>query len=99
MRVYFRAPARRELDDAIDWYRSCPGDVAQRFVMALDSCIERMVRFPRASRSDEFGFRHARVPGFPYGLHHRLEEDNISVYGVRHEKQEPIRWEKRVGRS
>lgn len=38
----------------------------------------------------------AKLRGFPYMIHYRIEGQAIGIYGVRHEKQEPLEWESRL---
>ncbi len=93
--VQFLRAARREFDDAGDWYEQRRAGLGVRFVAAvnyvLNAASENAERYPEA-----FGdVREGCVSGFPYCVYYREEMGKIVVISVFHTARDPAVWQAR----
>jgi plasmid stabilization system protein ParE len=94
--IIFRRVARREFDEAADWYEQrCPR-LGMRFVAAvqhvLDEAAANSARYPAV-----FGdVREGVVRGFPYCVYYRDEGVQLLVLAVFHASRDPAIWQSRA---
>lgn len=94
-----RALARRDADEAIDYYVDKVGaDVAVRFVDALEKAY-RLVSIRPATGSPRYaheldlpGLRSHKLMGFPYLVFYLEREDHIDVWRVLHAQRDIPSW-------
>ena len=65
--------ARRELDDAADYYDSIDLKLGDGFLEEIDDCISRILMFPLAWTKLHGSVRRCRTHRFPYSLVYDLE--------------------------
>src|SRR5690242_7021259 len=97
--VVLRALARRDVDDAIDFYLSEAGDaVALRFIDALQAALGAIGQHPAAG-SPRYG-QELELPGlrcralarFPYAVFYLERERDVDVWRVLHVKRDIPAW-------
>lgn len=93
---YFEAHARREFDDAIEYYDGISPQLGTDFIEAVERLISRILSFPKACPELSPSIRRCRVKRFPYGLIYRLEKDEIEILAVMHFSREPSYWVDRL---
>jgi toxin ParE1/3/4 len=102
--VILRALARRDADEAIDYYAAQVGpDIAIRFVDALEKAyrlvsIRPTTGSPRyAHELDLPGLRSRKLAGFPYLVFYLEHEDHIDVWRVLHAQRDIPLWMTETG--
>jgi len=96
-RVEIRPAARREFDEASDWYRDRDRNVRDRFVAAVGETIRKISRRPPAYPIVfGSGVRRARVPRFPYSIFYISKAETVFVISVFHDSRNPIIWRGRI---
>lgn len=94
-----RAQARRDIDQAIDYYLAEAGErVALRFLDALEATIRGLERAPAAG-SPRYayelgiaGLRSRLLKRFPYIVFYVERDDHIEVWRVLHAKTDIPAW-------
>lgn len=97
MRVVLSRAARREHDDAGDWYESKQAGLGVRFSDAVQGVLDRIAQAPEsyAESPDVAGVREAPLSGWPHCVYHRVESDRVLVLAVFHTSRDPSEWQKR----
>lgn len=95
-RVRLRSSAKRDLREAVDWYRERDPTLATRFLDAVYATFALLERFPNLG-SQVFGISEANVrqlpvSGFPYQVIFRREVHASLVVAVAHERKRPGYW-------
>ena len=94
--VRFRRLARREYDDAVDWYESQGSGLGMRFFDAvgqtLDEISDHPKRFPVAWKA----VREASIPGWPHNVYYEVSDDHVLVIALYHHSRDPAIWQKRI---
>jgi plasmid stabilization system protein ParE len=90
--VVFHAGALIDFNESVDWYARRSVVASRRFVMAVDSAIERIV-----ARADEMTFvdaDHQECPlrRFPFRIIFRKLSGQILIVAIAHAKREPRYW-------
>jgi toxin ParE1/3/4 len=89
VQVQLRAAAKRDVDDAVDYYRDEAGsEIALGFIDSLETAITHLCQHP-LSGSLRFAFeleipdlRSCSVPRVPYLLFYLPDEDRIDIWRV-----------------
>jgi toxin ParE1/3/4 len=91
-----RQAARRDLENAHDWYaRQQPG-LGSDFLDDIEAPCERIIdgpsRYPEVSNN----VRRALTRSFPYAIYFRSVADEIRVIAVRHQRRGPAALRRRI---
>lgn len=96
MKIRFLAPAQREVDDAVAWYREQFDHLGQEFLDQLDRAVRRVVAFPLSCQEMGAGLRRCLLARFPYGLIYGLEDSTLIIVAVAHLHRKPNYWSDRA---
>lgn len=96
MTYTYHPHARRELDDAVDYYDSIDLKLGDDFLEEIDDCISRILMFPLAWTKLHRSVRRCRTHRFPYSLVYDLEEEQVFIVAVMHSSREPNYWADRL---
>jgi plasmid stabilization system protein ParE len=92
MRARFLQIAKRELDDAVDYYnRERPG-LGYEFRWEVFFAIDRIKQFPRGWQVFYEDARRCPVRRFPYGIIYVQQDDFILILAIAHLHREPDYW-------
>ena len=93
----FRPAARKEFDEAADWYEEQRPGLRSEFVYAVDAALAKAFgspfSFPIVQGSK---IRRALVGRFPYAVFFGIDGDKIIVYAVLHTSRNPMIWRGRI---
>ena len=92
MKIRFLAPARKELDDAYEWYERQVHGLGLEFLDEIDQAVHRIKTYPESCAILTGELRRARITRFPYGLIYGCDGDSIVVVAVAHLHREPFYW-------
>ena len=96
MTYSYHPHARRELDDAADYYDNIDLKLGDDFLEEIDDCISRILMFPLAWTKMHGSVRGCRTHRFPYSVIYDLEEEQVFVLAVMHLSREPNYWVDRL---
>jgi toxin ParE1/3/4 len=95
MSVAFHPAARREADDAIDWYAARSPRTGVRLADALDRAVDDIAASPRSHPpGDEV--RNLLLTRFPYRVVYLLQDDQTVIVAVAHTSRRPGYWHQRL---
>ncbi|ETW98101.1 MAG: hypothetical protein ETSY1_20135 [Candidatus Entotheonella factor] len=93
----FHPAARRELEEAIDYYNAERQGLGKEFREEVQRVLALLTRFPRLGQVVRGSVRRMQLSRFPYHIYYRLlESDNLRILAVAHNRQRPGYW---VGRQ
>jgi toxin ParE1/3/4 len=94
--VRLRRVAKRDLREALAYYRERDADLARRFLDEVYRALELLERFP-STGGPVFGIEDPRirqlpVNNFPYQVVFKRYEYRTAVLAIAHERREPGYW-------
>ena len=95
MRVSFHPRARDEVEEVQAWYEDRSLLAAAGFLHELSVAVRRIGAAPRRYQVAEHGTRRILLERFPFSIHYRVNEDEIVVVAVAHQKRRPEYWSSR----
>jgi plasmid stabilization system protein ParE len=84
VRVIVKPDAELDIRQAHAWYQSINSDVAQRYLLELDSVLKLLVQFPLASPICLYTCRQYVMKRFPYLIIYECTAEIIFVHAVFH---------------
>lgn len=99
MKVDFLDLARREMDDAFDWYEAQVPGLGYELLLEVDRVVGRILAYPQSAAVIETGLRRVVINRFPYGTIYGLDGDRVLVVAVAHLHREPHYWIERFAYS
>ncbi|MDP3090168.1 MAG: type II toxin-antitoxin system RelE/ParE family toxin [Nitrospira sp.] len=95
-RVSYHRLARRELNEAAQYYESESSGLGEAFLDEVERCTHGAANFPEAAPLITKTIRRRLVPRFPYALLYSIKPDSVRVLAVMNLKRRPMYW---VGRE
>ena len=92
----FHPLARREADEAHDFYEDVLPGLGLAFADDLEAAIERMSQFPEGHPLISARVRRKLLVRFPYGVLYSVTRDGLFIIAVMHQKRHPDYWKKRA---
>lgn len=93
MNLVWHGRARRELGDALAYYRDGAGlEVAQGFKLTIQRSTERLLQHPSLGAAAGHGTRRFVVRNYPYALIYRVQADSVTILAVAHQNRRPAYW-------
>ena len=90
--VKFLAEAEAEYLDAVAWYADKSPTLANRFVMAVRTAVDRIAQSPRQGGAYLGGTRYRALRTFPYLVIYREIDSMVEIVAVSHGRREPGYW-------
>ncbi len=94
--VILRPEARREYDDAFDFYESRRAGLGPRFAVRVNEVLTRIGKTPRMHALVRGDVRKAVVTKFPFCVYYRELADRVEVISVFHTSRDPADWQDRA---
>ena len=88
--------AKRELNEAAQYYEAERHGLGQAFVTEVERCTEAIVRHPEAGAVVHGSVRRRLIRRFPYALLYSVRPGSVRILAVMNLKRRPAYW---VGRS
>ena len=96
-RVRLRPSAKRDLREAVDWYRNRDDDLANRFLDEVFAALALLERLPNLGGAvygiNDPDVRQLPVSSFPYQVIFRRRNHATIVVAIAHERKRPGYWE------
>lgn len=98
MKVSVHSLARKDYTKALGYYELESLDLAERFEAAIQEGFSQIIASPTAFpyHLKEKVYRRYKTAKFPYLIVYRLDENEIRIIAIKHEKQRPSFGMKRV---
>jgi plasmid stabilization system protein ParE len=93
--VVFRRQARREFDEAGDWYEKERAGLGLEFLIEIERLLNRIAATPNQFPIVYRDMRKAVARRFPYCIYFRERDRRIIVLAVFHSARNPAVWQGR----
>jgi len=94
-RLRVHPDARREFDDAVDYYeRENPG-LGAKFTDEVDAGFARIRKHPDAAPLVAPNVRKLVLARFPYTLVYEVRDDFTRILAIAHQRKRPYYWRRR----
>lgn len=94
--LVLRRVARREFDEAVDWYDQQRAGLGSEFIEEVNRVFEGLCAHPERFAVVHEDLREALVRRFPYAVYYRVEPDQVVVVAVIHTSRDPAAWQSRA---
>ena len=99
--VRLSVEAVAELDDAATWYDEKRVGLGGEFMDAVEEAVEAIVRWPRSGSlvdgvPADLQVRRLPVMRFPYHLAYAVDDDQVRILAIAHDRQRPEYWAPRT---
>ncbi|MDA1107906.1 MAG: type II toxin-antitoxin system RelE/ParE family toxin [Proteobacteria bacterium] len=94
--VIFRRQARREFDEAGDWYEQERAGLGLEFLAEINRLIQRITSNPEQFPILYRDVHKAVAQRFPYCVYFRERDQHIIVLAVFHSARNPAVWQQRA---
>jgi toxin ParE1/3/4 len=89
----FHPVARRELEEAIDYYNAESQGLGSEFREEVQRVLALLTRFPRLGQPVRGSVRRMMLSRFPYCIYYRpLTPDTLHILAVAHNRRRPEYW-------
>ena len=95
-RVSYHRLARRELNEAAQYYESESSGLGAAFLDEVEHCTQAIANFPEAGPLITEAIHRRLLLWFPYALLYTIKSDRVRVLAVMNLKRRPMYW---VGRE
>lgn len=93
--VAFRATARREFVEAVEWYEAQRRGLGVELLVEVERCIASAAERPELYAMVRGEIRRVVTRRFPYSIYYRVRQDRIIVLAVFHGRRHPRIWQAR----
>lgn len=94
--VVFRRQARREFDEAGDWYEQERAGLGLEFLAEIERLIQRIASTPEQFPVLYRDVRKAVARRFPFCVYFRERNQHVVVLAVFHSARNPAAWQQRA---
>jgi len=88
----FHEDARREFDEAVDFYAMESASLGLAFIEAIERAVAHVGEHPESCAVVRGRVRKMRVERFPYSVFYSFVEGAIRVIAVGHDRRRPFYW-------
>ena len=96
MKARFLAPAEIEMFDAAVFYEKQVPQLGDNFLSILESAIRDLCEQPEAWPDIGYGVRKRQLRRFPYSVLYQIDDDEIVIIAVMHQRRRPHYWVERL---
>jgi plasmid stabilization system protein ParE len=96
MTFRFLPPAETELLDGISYYAAIQSELGRRFEQAVSEAVRNLVANPQRGAPRSQSTRRWRVKNFPFGIIYRVNESDVVIVAVAHQRKKPEYWAGRI---
>lgn len=94
-KLIVKPEAELDASESALWYNEQSEGLGAKFVEAVDREIDRVISNPKLYAVKYKQTRVALVKRFPFGIHYKIETDNIVVLAILHASRNPRIWTER----
>ena len=89
-------PAEEEMTEAARFYEAAKTGLGDAFLDDIQRAIETVRERPLLGVAVVYGFRRALLRRFPFSIVYAIDESEIIVVAVAHQRRRPYYWKGRV---
>jgi hypothetical protein len=90
--VVFESPASQEVKVAFEWYESRKSGLGSEFLRSVALARDLLVSDPKRFSVTRVPFHWVKLRKFPYSLHYRIVDKQVTVLACLLFRQSPERW-------
>lgn len=94
--VIIKPDAEKDINHAVEWYHDQNKNLVLPLLNEIENGIHKITDNPKHFQKRYHEIRIIFTEKFPYGIYYTLEESNIYVHAVLHNKQNPKNFSKRL---
>lgn len=94
--LQFHRLVRDEVSHAYQYYQNQKPKLGDTFLEALDDIFNQIIDNPNLYPVDFEQVRKALLQKFPFSIYFEIVEEQIFIYSVFHQSQDPDKWRVRV---
>ena len=94
--VFFHQAAKDELLISRDYYDELVFGLGKSFLIEVERCLNIIKSNPLAYPIVRQNIRKAVIMKFPFSILYKLEDKNVYILAIMHQKRKPNYWSKRV---
>jgi plasmid stabilization system protein ParE len=95
-KIVFLAGAKADLDEAMAFLERKRKGQGIALLARFHEALPRIQQFPSAARFLFKPFRRVPLKPFSYGIIYSVEEHEISIIAVTHDRRDPDHWKHRI---
>lgn len=99
-RVRFGPEAVAELSEAVRWYEQRRDGLGLALLAAVEDAVDAISRWPHSGSPvpevEGLVIRRTRVDRFPYHVAYLVNDDEIRVLAIAHDRRRPGYWSQRI---
>jgi toxin ParE1/3/4 len=84
MKLVYARSALRDLESIHSYIARGDPEAARRVIARIERCTGRLEQLPYSGRPGPRGIRLLSVPGLPYVVIHRVQQDTVKIVVVFH---------------
>ena len=89
--------AQKDLDDAFQWYEKKEPGLGKEFIRCIDAKIAELNRHPHLHPIIQSNkVRRAFINRFPFSIYFVIDEGQITIFAILHQRRNPDFWESRI---
>lgn len=92
MKIFFDELAKKEFDDAVDYYELEISGLGQNFKNEIIKALRNIVKFPLSGTLEDNEIRHYILHKFPFKIMYTVEKGYIYIVAIAHMHREPNYW-------
>lgn len=96
MNYRFEPAAKEELFAAAEFYENRQAGLGNRFRLAIEEALSRVLRDPESFSSGVAETRTLPLKRFPFQIIYRIENGIVEIYAVAHHSRHPNYWTRRL---
>ena len=97
-RIVLSPGANADYSSVARWYLNIDPNLASRFVMEIDTILQRIARLPYAFPVRSGIFRQARLRRFPHWIYYFVKPNVVVVSAIVHQRRSDPPWMTENGR-
>ena len=95
MKYSFHPSAKKELNEAIDYYDECQEKLGVEFTKEVYKSIQVILQFPQAWSPLSKNTRRCLINRFPYGIIYQVIKNEIFIIAIMQLSKKPNYWDDR----
>jgi plasmid stabilization system protein ParE len=94
--IIFRKAARKEFDEAYDFYESRKEGLGEEFAQCVQVELKSLEINPKVHAKIYKEARRAVVKRFPYCIYYIIRSEQVHIVSVFHTSRNPRKWQSRI---
>lgn len=93
--LQIRTLAKNDIQEIVDYYDSISPKLADKFLQQLFSAFDLLLANPQLFQLKYRATRVLYLKTYPFGIHYRIDENEVIILAVIHTSRNPKTWKER----